>query len=79
MICFRVGSVDASHFAKEFYPVFNETDIINLPKFSMYLKLMIDGETSMPFSACSILLKSKGKSSTNVVIKSSRKNYGRML
>lgn len=51
LISFRVGATDAEYLAKEFYPTFNETDLINLPKYHMYLKLCIDGEMSAGFSA----------------------------
>ncbi len=50
MITFRVGATDAEELAKEFAPVFNEEDLVNLPKYEMYLKLMIDGLASSPFS-----------------------------
>jgi CxxC-x17-CxxC domain-containing protein len=51
MVSFRVGATDAEELAKEFAPVFNEEDLVNLPKYEMYLKLMIDGIASSPFSA----------------------------
>lgn len=51
IISFRVGASDAEYMAKEFFPVFNERDLVNLPRFSIYLKLMIDGTASQPFSA----------------------------
>lgn len=51
LISFRVGNTDAEILAKEFHPVFNANDLINLPRFGMYLKLMIDGVTSRPFSS----------------------------
>jgi CxxC-x17-CxxC domain-containing protein len=51
MISFRVGAADAEELAKEFMPTFTEEDLVNLPKYEMYLKLMIDGITSAPFSA----------------------------
>jgi CxxC-x17-CxxC domain-containing protein len=51
MVCFRVGSLDAEELAKEFAPTFTEEDLVNLPKYEMYLKLMIDGIASSPFSA----------------------------
>ena len=54
IISFRVGTIDAELLAKEFYPVFTQDDFINLPRYSMYLKLMIDGAISQPFSAISI-------------------------
>lgn len=54
IICFRVGARDAEYLAQEFYPVFNQEDFINLPRYSMYLKLLIDGAASLPFSAKSL-------------------------
>lgn len=55
MIAFRVGATDAEYLAKEFYPVFAENDFIHLPRYAIYLKLMIDGAASHPFSAHTII------------------------
>lgn len=76
MISFRVGAVDAEYIAREFHPVFNEFDIINLPRYSMYLKLMIDGETSQPFSAFTVPLRSANDSNKMKIISNSRSKYG---
>ncbi len=54
MISFRVGSGDSEILAKEFIPTFTEEDLINLPKFQIYLKLLIDGVASRPFSAMTL-------------------------
>jgi len=54
IISFRVGANDAELLAKEFYPVFEAIDLVNLPQYSMYLKLMVDGATSEAFSALSV-------------------------
>jgi hypothetical protein len=51
VISFRVGTEDASQMAKEMYPEFDVEDFINLPNYKIYLKLMIDGKPSRPFSA----------------------------
>ena len=51
MISFRVGSSDAEILEKEFAPVFTMEDIVNLGLYQVYLKLMIDGVASQPFSA----------------------------
>lgn len=50
MICFRIGVEDAEVMAKEFAPVFNEYDVINIDRFNAYVKLMINGSTSRPFN-----------------------------
>ena len=54
MIVFRVGATDAEAIEKEFAPQFTMEDLVNLGQFQMYLKLMIDGLTSAPFSAKSM-------------------------
>jgi hypothetical protein len=51
MIVFRVGSFDAEQFEKEFSPQFTAEDIVNLGQYQIYLRLMIDGVGSQPFSA----------------------------
>jgi len=51
LISFRVGTEDAKILSQEFYPVFRQSDLVNLPAYGIYLKLMIDGDTSKPFSA----------------------------
>jgi hypothetical protein len=55
IISFRVGAQDARYLAQEFYPVFDESDLVSLPNYHIYLKLMIDGVTSKPFSAVTLL------------------------
>jgi type IV secretory pathway TraG/TraD family ATPase VirD4 len=50
-ISFRVGALDAATVARELSPVFEPDDLLSLPNFSVYLRLMIDGEPSYPFSA----------------------------
>ncbi len=77
MIIFRVGADDAKHLAKEVHPVFLEEDLINLPKYSMYLKLMIDGATSKPFSATTLPLQQLQQINKYEIIKQSRMRYGK--
>jgi hypothetical protein len=50
MITFKIGSEDAEFLKKEFAPVFNEYDLINVEKYTAYVKLLIDNTTSRPFS-----------------------------
>jgi hypothetical protein len=77
VISFRIGATDAAYLAKEFHPIFNEDDLINLPRYSMYLKLMIDGATSKPFSAYTIPIKNYSVSYKDNIISFSQKNYGK--
>jgi hypothetical protein len=48
---FRVGAEDAQYLAREFYPVFSEDDLLNLPAHHICLRMTIDGVASRPFSA----------------------------
>lgn len=54
LISFRVGPEDAFVLAQEFQPQFRVIDLLNLPNHHLYLKLMIDGAPSPPFSARSM-------------------------
>ncbi|HEX3666922.1 MAG TPA: DUF87 domain-containing protein [Rhizomicrobium sp.] len=51
LISFRLGPEDATIMAKEFQPKIASEDLLNLPNRSIYLKLMITGTPSSPFSA----------------------------
>jgi hypothetical protein len=75
IISFRVGATDAEYLAKEFDPVFTESDLVHLPKYSMYLKLMIDGASSRPFSAMTISPRPFKKSFKEDIILASRGQF----
>jgi len=53
MICFRIGVDDAEIMAKQYTPIFNEYDLINIDRFKAYVRLLIDNTASKPFNmAC---------------------------
>ena len=54
MIAFRVGMSDAEVLEKEFRPEMTADDLVNLPNFNIYLRLMIDGVVSKAFSATTL-------------------------
>ncbi len=54
IICFRMSYADAKYMAQEFYPVFTASDFIALENYHIYIKLMINGKPSKPFSAKTI-------------------------
>ncbi len=79
MIVFRVGAADAEFLEAEFEPEFMIQDIVNLPNYNIYLKLMVDGIASRPFSATT-LPPFKVKSSSvaiEEIVENSRKRYAR--
>lgn len=75
IVAFRVGGADALKMVPEFTPRFTEEDLVNLPKYNAYIKLMIDGVSSDPFSAT--ILPPLGQSHHNreKVISVSRERY----
>lgn len=54
MVTFRVGAQDAELLEKEYSPEFTIQDLVNLGFAQIYLKLMIDGVASRPFSATTL-------------------------
>ncbi|NTV44914.1 MAG: type IV secretion system DNA-binding domain-containing protein [Candidatus Yonathbacteria bacterium] len=78
MIVFRVGSFDADLFEKEFAPQFVAEDIVNLGFAQIYLRLMIDGVGSKPFSGTTLPpIAMPAISMKQTVIDTSRKNYAK--
>jgi energy-coupling factor transporter ATP-binding protein EcfA2 len=76
MVVFRVGPGDAEHFEREFAPVFTEQDIVNIGRFQYYLRLMIDGMGSNPFSAVGMYpLEKPPSSNKKAVVEMSRSKY----
>ncbi|MDB5259210.1 MAG: hypothetical protein JWO73_418 [Candidatus Taylorbacteria bacterium] len=76
MIVFRVGATDAEYLEKEFAPIFTIEDIVNLGFAQIYLKLMIDGVSSQPFSARTIgPIPQPEKSIAQEVIEASRAQF----
>ncbi|MEN9852152.1 MAG: hypothetical protein RI996_95 [Candidatus Parcubacteria bacterium] len=76
MIVFRIGATDAEIMEKEFTPFFTAEDLVNLGFTQIYLKLMIDGVGSQPFSATSLdTLPPLEKSFEREIIENSRLMY----
>lgn len=76
MITFRVGSFDAEILEKEFAPTFTAEDIVNLGFAQIYLRLMIDGIGSKPFSARTLPpLQKEDGSFVEEIIGASRRKY----
>lgn len=76
LITFRVGAADAEFLEKEMEPIFTMNDLVNLAKYDMYLKLMIDGITSDAFSASSLpMMDLPAKSNAETIIRVSRERY----
>ena len=51
LVTFRVGVQDASYLQHEFQPTFTESDLINIDRFHVYMKTIVDNEPIPSFSA----------------------------
>lgn len=77
IISFRVGGEDAQILVKEFEPVFNVNDFLNLDIRNFFIKMSVDGQTSQPFSATTITLNKSSENKLEKVIELSRKQWAK--
>jgi hypothetical protein len=72
MCAFRVGSEDAEFLQKQFAPVFDADDLINVNNFQCFTKLLINNESTDPFN-----MKTYPPQEGNDEIKNALKEYSR--
>jgi len=77
MIAFRIGVDDAETMAKEFAPVFNEYDLLNVEKYTAYIKLLIDNTASKAFNMQTIPPQKGDLELAQAIKQLSRLKYGR--
>jgi len=75
IMCFRIGATDALELVKEFEPYFIEEDLVNLAKYDVYMRLMIDGIASQPFSATTLSPLEGKTDNRDTIISVSRERY----
>ena len=82
MITYRVGVTDASYLQREYQPVFGESDLINIERFHVYMKTIVNNEPVPPFSVdltrdVNALKKTQNLKIAQAIIQLSRLKYGR--
>jgi Type IV secretion-system coupling protein DNA-binding domain len=77
IITFRIGAIDAELMKSEFNNLFTTDDFIRLPQYHIYLKLLIDGTTSEPFSAYTVPVTHQRHYLKEEVIKHTRIIFGK--
>jgi CxxC-x17-CxxC domain-containing protein len=77
IVAFRIGAADAEVLEKEFLPTFTAEDLVNLTKYDTYMKLMIDGVSSTPFSASGLPPVTGPTDNRDKVIRVSRERYAK--
>lgn len=76
LVVFRIGAEDGEWLEREFMPEFEANDLVNLPKYNIYLKLLIDGISSKAFSAIGLPPFSIPETNfTQEIIENTRKKY----
>lgn len=77
MAVFRVGSEDAEILSKQFEPVFTAYDVINLENSNAYVKMLVRGQPTRPFSMETVAPKYGDRAQADRVKELSRGKYGR--
>jgi len=77
IIAFRIGVEDAEVLAKEFEPVFNEFDVINVEMYTANVKLLIDNTVSKPFNMQTYPPEPGSPAMAKAIVELSRLKYGR--
>mgnify|MGYP001592524408 FL=1 len=73
--CFALGASDSEILHKEFAEVFSQNDLVNLSKYQIAMKMMIDGQTSRPFVANTLPLPISKNQNRQKVIDISRQRW----
>jgi hypothetical protein len=76
-ISFRIGGEDASVLEKEFTPTFVPEDFMRLDMRNFYAKILIDGQTAVPFSGKTLDFPKPDEDFKQDVIKISRERFAR--
>lgn len=80
MIAFQVDAEDGHRMAPQFYPVFGPDDLINMPKYTAAIRLMVDGQATRPFALRTRLSKQLPEPRVSKLIREmSRMRYGRNI
>ena len=77
MISFRIGVEDAETMAKQFEPVFNEYDLMNVDKYNAFMRTLVGNAATKPFNIETIAPKSQNPEQLKKMAEYSRKTYGR--
>ncbi len=80
MVTFRIGVEDAEVMAKEYAPVFNDFDLLNVDRFNAFVKLMVNGTASKPFNMATYPLPKptpEQQSTAQAIKQLSRLKFGR--
>lgn len=75
LVSFGVGAADARLLTHEFGTKYEEQELVNLGNYQIILKLAIDNQTSLPFSATTLPLPRSKNENRDTVVRVSRERY----
>ena len=82
LVSFRVGVTDAAYLQREYQPVFSEADLINIDRFHIYMKTVVENDPVPPFSVdltkdVALMKKSANEKVASAIVQLSRLKFGR--
>ncbi|MDO8676612.1 MAG: type IV secretion system DNA-binding domain-containing protein [Candidatus Azambacteria bacterium] len=77
IVSFRIGPDDAKFLVKQFEPIFNESDLINIDNRHAYAKLLIGGATTTPFNFTTETVKEGSLDEAEKLRELNRQKYAR--
>lgn len=78
MAAFRVGPEDSQFLEHQFSPVFEANDLMNVPNWNTYLKVLANGTPTKPFSAATVVPRETDLARVQRMIDESYQKYGRL-
>jgi tRNA isopentenyl-2-thiomethyl-A-37 hydroxylase MiaE len=77
MASFRVGSEDATFLEKQFEPVFNANDLINIDNYNAYVRILANGSPVSPFNIKTLAPSKSNPEDVSKIKELSYQKYGR--
>jgi hypothetical protein len=77
MAAFRVGPDDAQFLEQQYSPVFTASDLMNIPNWNAYFRVLAKNKPTPPFSAATLSLPDTDRSRVKALIQQSQLRYGK--
>ncbi len=74
---FRVGNDDAQFLESQFGPTFSASDLMNIPNYNAYMKVLANGSPTVPFSVATLPPAETNRAHVKAMIEQSYARYGK--
>ncbi len=78
LAAFRIGAEDAQFLESQFAPVFEAKDMMNVPNYNAFVRMLVNGVPTKPFSLATMPPFETDPSQVAAVIEASMARYGRL-